>query len=625
MKLYLKIFKFVTPYWKAIIIALLLTVTYVGFNNISLWVSVDFVREIFSPEYIEGSQGAPSQETKPDPVDKLAESSTGTKLYRNINAAIKSFLIQDDRYDTLLVICLVILFSFILKNIALYLKKVVLNYVELNIIVSLRNSLHESILYLPLSFFEKRHSGDLTSVVFNDVNAVRHVLHNSFGKMFLSPVQIITNILILLNISWRLSLITFLVIPVSTFVIVKIGQAMRRRSRKVFRQVADVLATFQEAVSAIRIVKAFTNEKKETEKFHQTNRLYFKKLFRANKLKFATSPINEVLLVFVLIFLLWYGGNQVYSNTGLNAEDFLKFLVFLFTMFQPIKDLSGVNNIIQTGLAAAERIFAVIDTPREVYEKPDSIKLEQFDNSITFDNVSFKYNSDQDFVLKNIDLEIKKGEMIAFVGASGAGKTTLINLVPRFYNPDSGRLLIDGDNVQNFTLNSLRKKMSIVTQDIILFNDTIRANIAYGLEDVSEQDIKDAAQAANAWEFIEQEEMGLDAHIGEKGTKMSGGQKQRISIARAILKNPPILILDEATSSLDTESERLVQDAVSQLMKNRTVLVIAHRLSTIKDANRIVVLNRGGVESIGSHDDLLSRSPIYKNLYENQLLTEQVS
>ncbi len=625
MKLYLEILKFVKPYWKAILTALMLTLFYVLFNNISLWVSVDFIQEIFSPEYIEAPQSSGSQSSVIEKSDKLIDGSSSTSIYKKINAAIKKLIIRENRYDTLLVVCLIIFISFLLKNIMLYLKKVVLSYVEIKIVVGLRNGLHETIMYLPVSYFAKRHSGDLTSVVFNDVNAIRHVMHENFGKMFLSPVQILSNIAILIMISWKLSLITFLVIPVSTFVIFKIGQHMRRRSRKVFRQVADVLETFQEAVSAIRIVKAFTSENKEREKFQHTNQLYFKKLFRANKLKFATSPINEILLVFVLVFLLWYGGNLVYSNAGLTAEDFIRFLVFLFTMFQPIKDLSGINNTIQTGMAAAERIFAVIDAPREIYEKPGSVLLNEFRNNIKFEKVSFSYNNDQNDVLREIDLEIKKGEMVAFVGPSGAGKTTLINLLPRFYNPDSGRILIDGTDTQDYTLISLRDKMSIVTQDIILFNDTIRQNIAYGSEGVSDDQIIDAARAANAWEFIDQEDMGLDAHIGEKGTKLSGGQKQRISIARAILKNPPILILDEATSSLDTESERLVQEAVDKLLQNRTVLVIAHRLSTIKNADRIVVLKQGRIEGIGKHEKLITESPVYKNLYENQLLTQQES
>ena len=623
MKLYLKILSFIKPYWKAILSALLLTLLYVLFNNVSLWVSVDFIHEIFSPEYTQALQDSSARAADSGQVTELLQKTSGQSVYKKINRAVKKLLIQDNRYDTLLAVCLVIFLSFLLKNIVFYLKRVMLNYVQVKVVVDLRDRLHEKLLRLPLGYLEKRHSGELTSVVFNDVNSIRMVLNSSFGKMFVSPVQIIANVIIMIMISWELSLITFVVVPLSTFVIVKIGQSMRRRSRRVLRQVANVLATFQESMTGVRIVKAFTSEENEIKKFHHTNFLYFKKLFRANKLKFATAPINEILLVFVLVFLLWYGGNMVYANQGLQAEDFIRFLVFLFTLFQPIKDLAGINNTIQSGMAAAERIFAIIDERPENYDPPGAVELPPFRNNIVFEKVTFQYNEESGPVLQDINLNISKGELLAIVGPSGSGKTTLVNLIPRFYEPLQGRVLIDGLDIKKVTLKSLRKSMSIVTQDIILFNDTIRNNIAYGLAEVSEQRIIEAAKAANAWEFIEREEKGLDTQIGEKGMRLSGGQKQRLSIARAILKNPPILILDEATSSLDTESERLVQEAVDKLMEKRTVLVIAHRLSTIRNANRIVVLHGGKIEALGKHEQLIKKSAVYKTLYDNQLLNKE--
>jgi subfamily B ATP-binding cassette protein MsbA len=311
---------------------------------------------------------------------------------------------------------------------------------------------------------------------------------------------------------------------------------------------------------------------------------------------------------------------MVFSDTGITAGDFLRFLIFLFMMIQPIKDMSGVNNTIQTGMAAAERVFSIIDESRENYNEDRGKELNGFSKDIVFDNVMFHYNDTDGDVLKNISFKINKGEMVAFVGPSGSGKTTLINLLPRFYIATSGTIEIDGKNIGDLKLKSLREQMSIVTQDTILFNDTIRMNVGYGLKNVDESELIGAAKAANAWEFIEKMDLGLDTHIGEKGVRLSGGQKQRLSIARAILKNPPILILDEATSSLDTESERLVQEAIDKLLKNRTVLVIAHRLSTIQNANKIVVLKNGLIEAVGRHEELLISSPMYKNLYENQLL-----
>ncbi len=633
MKLYLKVLKFVQPFWKAILFSFLLTFLYVFFNNVSLWVSVDFIREIFSPEYVETGQvyTVPDSTVKTEIIDTVTTSAPSmtdivknntksSRIYDKINNYIKHIIVRDSKKGTLLSVCVVIFLAFLFKNITDYSKRVVVNYVVLNIIVSIRNQLHQKILRLPLGWFQKKHTGILTSIVFNDVKSLRIVFNNSFGKMILSPLQILTNVVIMVMISWRLSIVTFIIVPLSTYIIVKIGKSMRRRSKRVLKQMANVYTVFQEAVSAIRVVKIFSGEKKEYEKFHRENELFFKKRFRANKLKYATSPINEVLLVTILVFLLWYGGNQIYDHQGLKPEDFIRFLVFLFTLFQPIKDLSGINNIIQSGMAAAERIFTVLDAEPEIYEKKDAVELKGFNSKIIFKDVSFKYEENLPYAVEKINLEIKKGELVAFVGPSGSGKTTLINLLPRFYDVSEGSILIDDSDIRNITLTSLRVNMSMVTQDTILFNDTVRMNIAYGTENASEEDIIEAAKVANAWEFIEKLDKGLDTHIGEKGALLSGGQKQRLAIARAILNNPPILILDEATSALDTESERLVQESIDKLLADRTVLVIAHRLSTVTSADKIVVMNQGKIEAVGKHDELLLKSKTYAALSKEQMI-----
>ncbi len=630
MRLYFKVLQFIKPYWKGIVLIFLFTFSYVLFNNLSIWISVDFVRELFSPAYVHNLNisndstiaAAPKTTALPG---KLQEVTTQTQgLYQQINSTIKSFILRKDRYQTLKIVCLVIFLSFLLKNISQYIRKLLLTFIQTRVVIDIRDRLHSKLLRLPLSFFHQHHSGTLTSIVFNDVNAIREVLNQSFGKIILSPLQVLVNIVILLMISVKLSLITFIILPVSFYVIYKIGQSIRRRSRRVFQQVADVVLVFQETITAINIVKIFTNEQREEQRFKATNYQFFKKLFRADRLKIATSPINEILLVLTLVSLLWIGGRMVYANAGLAAEDFVRFLVFLFAMFKPIQEFSGINNIMQTGMAASERVFSILDQQEENYDSPEAIELNDFKKEIRYTHVYFKYNHEDEFELQDLNLTIKKGETVAFVGHSGAGKTTIVDLLPRFYPVSSGQITIDGIDINRIKLLSLRKLIGLVSQETILFNDTIRGNIAYGVPNPSEEDIIKAAKAANAWDFIQQFELGLDTHIGERGVKLSGGQKQRLAIARAILKNPPILILDEATSALDTESERLVQEALEHLMVNRTVLVIAHRLSTIRNADKIVVMHQGKIEQVGTHEQLYHTSNTYRTLYDNQMLTNQV-
>ncbi|WP_456408883.1 ABC transporter ATP-binding protein [Caldithrix abyssi] len=625
MKLYMQVLGFIKPYWKGIVLIIVLTFSYVIFNNLSIWISIDFVRELFSPAYVQQQSVPPDSVQVVSPADELQDIVKNSQgIYQKLNSKIKSFIIRKDRLETLKIVCLVIFLAFLMKNVSQYSRKLLLIFIQARVVVDIRNKLQRKFLHLPLSFFHQHHSGTLTSIVFNDVNAIQQVLNQSFGKIILSPLQIIANIIILLMISVKLSLITFIILPISFFVIYKIGQSIRRRSRRVFQQVADVVLAFQESISAINIVKIFTSEKREEERFKKTNFQYFQKLFRAERIKIATTPINEILLVLTLVTLLWIGGRMVYQNEGLQPEDFVRFLVFLFAMFKPIQEFSGINNVMQTGLAAAERVFNVLDQPEETYDAPDAIELKEFKKEIKYDHVYFKYNNEDEFELQDLHFTIKKGETVAFVGHSGAGKTTIVDLLPRFYPVSAGRITIDGIDINRIKLFSLRKLIGLVSQETVLFNDTIRGNIAYGHPDASEEAIIKAAKAANAWDFIQQFELGLDTHIGERGVKLSGGQKQRLAIARAILKNPPILILDEATSALDTESERLVQEALDHLMQSRTVLVIAHRLSTIRNANKIIVMHHGKIDAIGTHAELYEKSSIYRTLYENQLLIGEI-
>jgi subfamily B ATP-binding cassette protein MsbA len=626
MKLYFKIFRFLKPFWRLIILSILLTFCDVFFNNVSLWVSVDLIQELFQPQKktavlpdSSSAGGSAVQKTEPQKGTGLpALPKVDIGLYNKVNQKIKSVIIRENRTQTLKLVCFIVFISFFLKNITDYVRRLIIGFIQLKIIVNIRNTLHNAVVRLSMPVFFKHSSGELISIVFNDVTAVQNVLNNSIGNLIIIPVQVLLNLIILLLISWKLTLFTFVVLPVSGYLIVQIGKSIRRKSRKVYKRISEVVSIFQEMVTSIRIVKAFTNESFEEKKFREANDQFFKVQFRSQKLQLATSPINETLGILILVILLWYGGNMIYSGTGLRSEDFMRFLVFLYALFKPLKELSGLNNVIQTGMAAAERIFMIIDADKEVLEDTHAKKITGFRDSIVFDDVDFRYPSHERTVLQGIHLTVKKGKTVALVGHSGSGKTTLINLIPRFFDPVSGRITLDGSDLRRYRLKDLRKQIGIVTQESILFNDTVRMNIGYGSEGATEKQIIAAAKAANAWEFIEKMEKGLDTMIGEHGIKISGGQKQRIAIARAILKNPPILILDEATSSLDTESERLVQEAIDHLMRKRTVIAIAHRLSTVINADEIVVLRQGQIIDSGSHRKLLRSCPTYRKLYKIQ-------
>lgn len=626
MKMYFKILRFLKPHWKLILLAIGLAFAYVTFNGISLWVSVDFIEELFMPARSDASPAdgtgvLPQAETAapaPNAADRVRHLNRKLKLTDRLTVAVKRLLIRPDRDDTLKLVCLVIFLSFLLKNLAYYAKRVVTLYIEQRVVTSIRDRIYQSLMRLPVPYFDKRHSGTLNSVVFNDVHAMNVVLNDSFGKLILLPLQTIGFMIILFSLSWKLSLITFLILPVSGLFIVSIGRSVRRKSRRTLQSVSVLVSVFQEAVSAVRIVKAFGAEDKERRRFQKENWNYLTLKFRQGRLSYLTSPLNETFGVLIIAALLWIGGRLVIHGQGLAPGEFVRYLVFLFGIFQPLKELSGINNTIQGGLAAAERIFAIIDEPREVYEKPGAKALKGFRRDIVYDHVTFRYKEDGHAVLHDVSLRVERGQTVAFVGPSGSGKTTLVNLLPRFYEVREGAVRIDGADVRDMTLHSLRGHIGIVTQETVLFNDTVRANIAYGMDDADDARIRAAAEAANAWEFIRAMDGGLDARIGERGVNLSGGQKQRISIARAILKDPPILILDEATSALDTESERAVQEAIERIMKRRTVLVIAHRLSTVIRADRIVVMQKGRVLAQGTHRTLLRSCGLYRNLYEMQ-------
>ena len=593
-------------FWPYIFISSLAAIVFVFLNTASIWLTASLINNILSD------------------FDKIVQAQaewagkTGLTLNEKLKYWTNVLILRETPLESLKVLCLSILTVFFIKNIFLYIKNILLRIVELKLVKEIRDRLYKHIQTLSLGYFNRQHTGSITSIVMNDVEQLQIALAVVFQRLFVEPINILTFVALLFIISWKLALIAIIIIPLAGIAILSIGRSIRRKSRRTQAKIAEIMQILTETLTSIRIVKAFVNEKEEIKNFTRESKHYFKLLLKRARLDLIAGPTTETFGVIIGVVLLWYGGMEVLAQKGVSAEDFIRFILILFSILGPIKQLSNVNLKIQIGAASAERIFGLLDTPPEIVEDPDPVELDVFNNSIEFDQIHFEYSDADERVLDGVTFTIKQGEVVALVGPSGSGKSTIADLIPRFFDVSKGALRIDGNNVRKISFSSLRGSMGIVTQEVILFNDTIRKNIAYGQYDVTEEAIQKAAKAANALEFIEQTPDGFDTLIGERGVNLSGGQKQRLAIARALLKNPPILILDEATSALDTESEKKVQKAIEVLMKDRTVLVIAHRLSTVQNADKIVVLDKGKILEVGSHNELYEKGGLYRRLYDIQ-------
>ena len=593
-------------FWPYIFISSLAAIVFVFLNTASIWLTASLINNILAD------------------FDKIvqAQAEWAGKAGLTLNEKLKYWtnvlILRETPLESLKILCLSILTVFFIKNIFLYIKNILLRIVELKLVKEIRDRLYIHIQTLSLGYFNRQHSGTITSIVMNDVEQLQTALAVVFQRLFVEPINILTFVALLFIISWKLALIAIIIIPLAGIAIFSIGRSIRRKSRRTQAKIAEIMQILTETLTSIRIVKAFVNEKEEIKNFTKESKHYFKLLLKRARLDLIAGPTTETFGVIIGVVLLWYGGMEVLAQKGVSAEDFIRFILILFSILGPIKQLSNVNLKIQIGAASAERIFGLLDTPPEIVEDPDPVELDVFNNAIEFDQIHFEYSDADERVLDGVSFTIKKGEIVALVGPSGSGKSTIADLIPRFFDVSKGALRIDGKNVRKISFSSLRGSMGIVTQEVILFNDTIRKNIAYGQSDVTEEAIQKAAEAANALEFIKQTPDGFDTLIGERGVNLSGGQKQRLAIARALLKNPPILILDEATSALDTESEKMVQKAIEVLMKDRTVLVIAHRLSTVQNADKIVVLDKGKILEVGSHNELYEKGGLYRRLYDIQ-------
>ena len=606
--IYKRMIKLMSPFWVYIIISSVSAIIFVLLNSASIWLTATLINNILLDfDKIVQSQMEWSSNENLTLNEKL-------KFYTNL------IILRETPAESLRVLCVTILSVFFGKNIFLYIKNYLLRIVELSLVRDIRNKLYAHIQSLSLGYFNKQKTGNITSIVINDVEHLQIALGATFQKLFVEPINVITFVSLLFIISWKLALIALIIIPLAGIAVIGIGKSIRRKSRRTQKKVADIMQILSETLSSIRIVKAFANENNEVNKFSKESKNYFKLLLRRGRLDLLAGPITESFGVVIGVILLWYGGTEVLMQRGLNPEDFIRFILILFSILGPIKQMGNVNLRIQTGYASAERIFSLLDTPKDIIEHSNPVQMKSFNKHIEFKNLSFEYEESEGLVLNNINFKINKGEVVAIVGPSGAGKSTIADLIPRFYDPKDGEILIDQENIKKLSLASLRKNMGIVTQDVILFNDTIKNNIAYAQPKATMESIINACKAANALEFIEEIPEGFDAIIGERGVKLSGGQKQRIAIARALLKNPPILILDEATSSLDTESEKKVQTAIEALLKDRTALIIAHRLSTVQNANKIITIEKGKISEIGTHDELYSNDGLYRKLYDIQFL-----
>lgn len=525
-------------------------------------------------------------------------------------------VLQAKDLATLNLVVVAILVMFLIRGFATYGQTYTMSYIGQRVIIDIRQALFKHLQRLDQAYFDRRKTGQIMSNLTNDVSALQAAIVDNLISLITEGVTLIGSLISMILIDWKLTLVTLIIVPVVLGLVNVFGKKLRLAGHEVQGRIADITALLQEVISSIRVVRSFARESYEIEQFEHENQRNFRAAMKATKLSSLLSPLVEFSAAIAVTVILWYGGYNVVTGV-ISAGSLIAFLIYAINLSNPVKRLSQVYSNIQKSMAAGDRVFEILDTEPEVKEKPNAKVLPELKGDVDFDNVSFSYDGEKN-ALESLNLHVPAGRIIAVVGPSGAGKTTIANLLPRFYDVTSGTLRIDGVDVRDVTFKSLREQIGLVPQETMLFNASIKENILYGRLDGTDEEVYAAAKAANALEFIEKMPEGMDTLVGERGSSLSGGQRQRISIARAILKEPKILILDEATSALDTESEKLVQEALERLMKNRTAFVIAHRLSTIKNADQIIVMKQGHVVESGTHEELLEQDGLYKSLYSVQ-------
>ncbi|MDG2194007.1 MAG: ABC transporter ATP-binding protein [Polaribacter sp.] len=608
MNYFKKIIRFAKPYKKYAFLNVLFNILYAIFNVLSVLAFIPVLNILFKQENKITVQPVYTG------IDAIG-SYTKDSFYYFISQKIE----HEGAIQVLLFICLVTFLLFFLKNLFRYLASYVLVFLRNGTVKDLRDSLYHKIIELPIAYFSEKKKGDIIARMTSDVQEIEVSFLTSLEAIVREPLTIVISLTMMLIISVKLTLFVFILLPVSGFIISAISKKLKANSLKAQKETGNFLSFIEETLTGLRVIKGFNAENTIENKFRKSTERFKKLMTSVLHRKTLASPMSEFLGSATIIGILWYGGKLVLENNSpLNPEEFLTYIMLFYTVLNPVKAITTAYYNIQKGDASAQRIIEVLETENEIKDKENALIKTAFTDKIMFNNISFKYKDDA--VLKNFSLTILKGQTVALVGQSGSGKSTLANLITRFYDVNSGAISIDGNNIKDLRKKSLRGLMGIVTQDSILFNDTVANNIKLGTENASESQIQHAAEIANAHEFIKELPAQYQTNIGDGGNSLSGGQKQRLSIARAVLKNPPIMILDEATSALDTESEQLVQKALEKMMQNRTSLVIAHRLSTIQKADVIVVMKKGEIVEQGKHEELLTKKGEYYKLVSMQAL-----
>ncbi|MGB5498358.1 MAG: ABC transporter ATP-binding protein [Maribacter sp.] len=604
MEYFKKILRFAKPYKKYGFLNIFFNILYALFSALSFAALIPMLNVLFEQS---------------EPVTKLP-------VFKGLND-VKDYFIDylgyhvtqyagDDKMKALVLVIGLVLFLFLLKNVFNYLAMYFITFLRNGVLKDVRNKMYQKITELPISYYSEKRKGDVIARITSDVLEIQHSFLSILELIVREPLTILFTILIMFGISTKLTLFVFVFIPIGGAIISRIGKSLKKKSDRVQKEQGEFLSIVEETLGGLRVIKAFNAESRFFRIFSTSTGRFFKFSNKLLNRQNLASPTGEFLGILIIGVLLWFGGKMVLIDKTLDASSFIAYMGLAYNILTPAKAISKASFGVKKGNAAAERVLEILETVNTIVDKENAKNKSTFETNIAIENISFKY--EDDLVLKNFNLNVPKGETVALVGQSGSGKSTIANLVTRFYDVNEGEITIDGTNIKDISKKSLRGLMGLVTQDSILFNDTVRGNISMGKENATDEEIIEAAKIANAHDFIADLPNGYDTNIGDSGNKLSGGQKQRLSIARAVLKNPPIMILDEATSALDTESERLVQDALEKMMRNRTSIVIAHRLSTIQNANTIVVLQKGEIVEQGPHSELIEKNGVYKKLVQMQ-------